>query len=558
MNALTGVLYTNARLPWEGAIDTAAGSLRPAGFDGGDRACVFDMEERIEAQEDGPGVLVSHGVGPFLDDLCIVATVGFGVLFSRQADKITALTGGASGVSSHRAPNSFIARLYEQDTYLQDDEVEAFKAFVTDLLALERKHYLGAMRAMRSFVAGIHRIQDDLALAYTLMVSAVESLAQDFDGHAAVWGDVDERRRKAVDDVAKGMDEADGAAIREAILSTEHTALSRRYRAFVMSHVGDDYFRRDDAAGTRPLARWEIEPALRQAYSLRSAYIHKVRALPSSLDMPHDHWEVTSVERRPALTFQGLYALSRHVIRAFVAHGPKIDVEPYDYRREEAGIAFLEMAPQYWVWRPLTDSGEALRRFEGQLALAASVLLEEPDASLVDVRPMLADVERLLPQAPHEHRPALIAVHLLFNLMIRPDQRTEGFDAFLAKYGDEGQEPGPITIIIGTILGGNGDWPIDAHQTALDDYFLQRLRPKGLHASRVFEAAACLELAEKVRRGGDGDGAGVLLARAVEAHPGHAGLRSFERTFTPEIGIDWRVVLLPQKSDGKALQNGET
>lgn len=51
-----------------------------------------------------------------------------------------------------------------------------------------------------------------------------------------------------------------GAAVREAILSTEHLALSRRYRTFVMAHVHANYFRQA-APGKRPIARHELEPA---------------------------------------------------------------------------------------------------------------------------------------------------------------------------------------------------------------------------------------------------------------------------------------------------------
>lgn len=178
-NALTGVLYTNARLHRDRPIETAAGLLKSAGLDAGNRACVFEMEERIEAAGERPGVLVSHGVGPFLDDFAIVATVGLGVVFARRAGRASSLTGGDAGFSSYRAPAAFIARLYDRDVYLQDHEIAEFRTFLADLLALDRKHYLGAMRAMRSFVAGLHRVQDDLGLAYALMVSAVESLAQD-------------------------------------------------------------------------------------------------------------------------------------------------------------------------------------------------------------------------------------------------------------------------------------------------------------------------------------------------------------------------------------------
>lgn len=261
--------------------------------------------------------------------------------------------------------------------------------------------------------------------------------------------------------------------------------------------------------------------------------------------MPHDHWEVARVERRPALTFQGLYRLSRHVIRAFVAAGPKVETEVYNYRSEEAGVVIMDLAPQYWVWRPLENAAEALRRLEGQIQLSTSVLAKEPDATLVDIRPMLADVERLLPQASHAHRPALLNLHLLFNLMVSPDQRTPEFERFLEKHGEEANRPGPISLVVSTLLGGTNDWTPGDHHQALDAYFAQSLRSRALHAPRLLEAAACLEVAEKYRRAGEDAELRVMLARAVEAHPGHAGLLALESEFDPLRPIDWRAMLLP-------------
>lgn len=551
-NQLTGVLYSNARLPHERIVTTGAGAMRATGSGPSDLAIVYELEERIEAEDPGPGVLVSHTVGPFLSDFAVVASFGLGAVFSREPEVVRALTGGRPGFSSYEAPKKFVARFFDRMIYLRGEEVDGFESFVGELLALERRSYLGAMRAMRTFVAGLHRVPDDLALAYTLIVSAVESLAQDFDAFEPTWDDVDERKRKAVDNALTEATIDTSDAVRSAILSTEHVSLARRYRAFVLAHIDDRYFRQTDIAGSRPLARFELEEALRQAYGLRSAYIHRLRPLPTALALPHANWETTALERRPALTFQGLYRLTRHVIRAFVARGMKLEHEPYNYTLEQAGVVSIEVAPQYWIWRPLTDPGHARRRLEGLLSMVAAVLAREPDAKLVDLRPMLADVERILPQSPHVHRPALLSLHLLFNLLVAPELRTPGFTEFIERYNDEASKPGVESVAVATLLGATDGWAVEVHRAALDTYFAERIRPKGLHAPRLIEAAMCLVLAEKYRGAGYTMDAKAMLARAVETYPAHLRLLRLESDFDDESPVSWRDVLLPLTEDGGA------
>ena len=60
-NALRGVLYSNGRFRFDD-VETAAGTLRATEGERGDLAVVYELEEQIEDEEVGPGVLASHGV----------------------------------------------------------------------------------------------------------------------------------------------------------------------------------------------------------------------------------------------------------------------------------------------------------------------------------------------------------------------------------------------------------------------------------------------------------------------------------------------------------------
>lgn len=410
------------------------------------------------------------------------------------------------------------------------------------------------MRAMRTFVSGLHRLPDDPTLAYTLMVSAVESLAQDFDAYIPAWEDLEAHRRADIDKALSAADGSVQSMTREAILKHEHLSLKRRYREFTLARVSADYFR-EAPDGWQPIARWELEPALRQAYDLRSAYIHQLRELPDILLMPLGKSESCNVDRRPALTFLGLYRLTRHVIKAFVAERPKVTKEVYHYQLEEAGIVSLPLVPQYWIWRPMTESSQALRRLEGLLEIAANQLLRQPDALYPDMRAVLAEVEKLLGQAPHTDRPALLGLHALYNLRIADEYRTPGLDTFLERHGEEAARPGPHSITVALVLGATDDWPLDVHQKALDDYFLQRPRPKGLHAPRMIEAAMCLDLAEKYRLADALDDARAAITLAVDAHPANGELRALEAAFDPTTEIVWWKVLLPSADQAEVANS---
>lgn len=545
-NHLRGVLFSNLRLPSERSLVTAAGTLLGTNVLGGGGALVYELDERIEEGPDGPGVLASHGIDPFLVDFAAVASFGLNAVVAPDASLVERLLSGKASLAAYSPPKEFIKRCFDDLIWLKDEEADAFAAFVVDLVGLERRHFLAAMRGIRTYVSGVHRLRDDLGVAYTLMVSAVESLAQEFDQYETTWADVDERKRGPVDAALKRASQRVALGVRDAITSVEHPALGRRYRAFVRAHLGPGYFRDPALNGERAVAAYEIDEALRQAYALRSRYLHNLKQLPDDLTHPFGHWETVNVDRHATFTFQGLARLTRHVIREFVARGPKTEREGYDYRREEAGIRFMEMAPQYWVGRPMHDASDAPKRLEGLLSQLASIKAKMPDAVLTDLRPALADVERLVPKTGAEKQSTMLALYGLFNSIVAPEQRMPKFRAFIDRHHVAVTRPTPAALVALTIVGETETWSLDIHREALEGYFAKRATPKGLHAPRLFEAAICLALAERYRSGNRIDEARQMVACAVESCPGTPALLELEVAFDGTTAIDWNAVLFPR------------
>lgn len=545
-NPLRGVLYSNLQLPWRmERVETEAGSLLSTDGRRGSRAIVFEMEERIEAAEDGPGVLISHTIAPFLTEFSTVASFYLNILMSPDAGLVSRLIEGRAGFDTFGANKDFVSRFFDAEVYPSDAELEGFPVFVAELLALDRRTFLAAMRSIKSFVAGHHRIGDDLGLAYTLLVSSLESLAQDFDGHTSEWNDVEDRLRNDVDVALNNANANVADAVRNAITSNENARLSRRFRGFVESHITSDFFR-DGATGNSPIARLELPEALVQAYRLRSRYIHNIRELPDALTHPHMHWEMLRNDGKPHLTFQGLSRLARHVIVSFVRQGRKVESEPYAYVTESAGVTTVRLAPECWVWQPLEDIAHSRGRLQGFLEQLASVMAHEPDAKLTDIRDMLQGATHKLPNSRPEERAAFIALLALFNFHVHPGQRTENYQEILQRYEADSDLQISENLIARTLLNSTEVWGIDAHIALHSAHCARSAKGKGLLLPRKLDALTTLALAERCRSAGNFEKAAELIAHAVENLPGHKGVLALEQSFDPSAEITFWAALFPE------------
>lgn len=543
VNALTGILYSNGRLPTETSFATKAGTIRGTGYGLTDAAIVYELDERIEGPREA-GVIASHGVRPYLQDFAIVASFALGIVVDPSINVVHNLTSGKPGFASYNKPGEYVARFFEPTVFIKSEELEGLAEFVSSLIALERKYFLGVMRAVRTFTAGLHAIADDLGLAYTLLVSAGESLAQDFDRHETNWNHIDERKRNAIDKALGRVSATTREAVRQSIIDTEHVSLGRRYRAFLIDHIDDQYFRRE--GGSRHVSRYELEEALKQAYGFRSAFIHRSQRLPDPLRTPFGHWESTAVERRPVLTFQGLSNLTREVIFEFVRRAPKVEREPYRYQNERAGIIMMPMAPQHWIFQPLRHAKYARHRVEGILSLIAAMQKREDGAGMVDLRPLLAEIEKMLPRASRTHRPALLALHYLYNFCAPDGYRSDGYAAFRDAHFPEFSQPTSEALVTATAIGWTWSNSLADHRAMIDQYFAERIRPNGLHAPRLHEAAMWLDLAERHRAAGDHNSARELIGRAIETHPSEPELRAVEDGYAEDKAIRWFKILCPQ------------
>lgn len=135
-------------------------------------------------------VLISHGADPYVMDFALVMSFYFNAIAHPDGELVRQLLTEVPSLSSHKPPRDYISKCFDPHIYPTSDELAGFASFVEDLLGLERRHYLAAIRAIRTYVAATHRLRDQLDASYALMVSSVESLVHEFDHYESTSNDI--------------------------------------------------------------------------------------------------------------------------------------------------------------------------------------------------------------------------------------------------------------------------------------------------------------------------------------------------------------------------------
>ncbi len=251
-----GVFYSNYKLNRD--IETEAGALRRVAGGGDVAALLYEYNERLEAiRRDGQReFLVSTGGDQMLQDFSAVVSFALNVTCTPDLDlarRLTRTERPPLGVPLQ--PKSYIPRVFDAAVSPENGDDERLASFVRSLVGLERVAYEAAMRAIRRYVTGLHRVSDDLDLAYALLVAAVESVAQDFDDFRPTWSAYSQERRERIDAALSRTQASTETveAVRDAILKFEHVALGNRYREFALKHVGAAFYREEAVGVQHPI-----------------------------------------------------------------------------------------------------------------------------------------------------------------------------------------------------------------------------------------------------------------------------------------------------------------
>lgn len=558
INNLTGVLFSNAMRLFDPVV-TSAGTLTwTNALREHTPSFVCQIREAMEGDEVRPGVVFSYGVDSYLQDLSTLMTFHLQIVCSPDRDLVQRLTSGRRGLATEASPNELVRRVFDAQVNLRPLEAQEFAAFVQQFLGIPRAQFKLVMQAIRTVVTGIHRMGDDLEIAYTLMVAAIESLAADSGNHETSWEDVSEEKRRPIEAAlaAHSVSQEIADSLKAAIAQTEHVLKRRKFKGFILNTLPETFFAEDAIGQIAPVGYLDLADALDVAYEMRSLYVHSLKRLPHELtSAQHFREQVELLDRRTALTFQGLLRVVRAVILEFVRRQPQLDNEPCDYQRDIPNIVVVRLAPTAWVGPDAIAPTNGKAWFEAFLEMFDQDVLDRSPGSMVNLRPCLDRAFSLMPEMNAENRRSYVALVYAVRVTLPESFWLTDCDRHLTAWEQlVFAEADPRALMLYTLIGRTPHWPIDAHDQAVQKHLQWRGKKSGFRFPRRLDAAMILELAERYRREGDSGWprAAECLVNAADNFPEYAQLRELRASANSETPIRWQQVLLsqPQVAEG--------
>lgn len=551
-----GVLYSNFQTLGGDTISTQAGNLLAATRWGDIETFVCEVFER-QPKLIAPGVVGSVGPDSFIHDFAAVCSFSLERLLTPDRDLATRLlTAQRPPLGIPKLPKQYVSMVFDTSLPYDAQAPARLESFIAALLRLERKSFTGVMKAIRRYVTAMHRLADDLDLAYALFVAAIESLAQEFDNFSPEWEDYDQTKRKPVDTALRKASPETAAAVRDAILSSEHVAIGRRFREFTVSHLGTGFFRDGAARRAGPTGKSDLMVALRNAYNVRSGYVHTLKAIPRLLASPMALTDIIQIDGSPYLTFEGLARVVRTVILEYVSRAPTAERESVAYWDDFPNMLRAPLAPSMWIHNAEQYSHHVSYMYLNGFLQQVEQNLLNPSEPLTDIRAVARRIESLLPTlAKREQRRPLTTLHFWFSYFLPVDERDrsrERIEKFISELDTECAE----AFFLYVFLNSLPKWSAESCEAIFETYIRKRYEKQRLNVGKILGAAGALTVAEMYRVSGNEVAARRLIARAVEEFPAIAQLRKYEASLKPSLEpIVWQQILLPSASSSSSVSN---
>ncbi|EGH70679.1 hypothetical protein [Pseudomonas syringae] len=543
ITVLKGVVYTNFSLGVTNRVTTKAGSLTSMDTTHTPTALGYEMQEYMEAAEPAPGILVSRTMGAYIDDFADVASFSLRVICSPDVHIAERLLNQRRRPGQPH-PSERLTRFYDASVRADVSAIKAFEDFTKQLIGLRRVTYLAVIQSIRTYIAAVHRMSDDLNLAYTLLVMCTESLVQKFDGHEPQWSDVPDLKRRGVDKALAGVDEEPAQAVRDAVLDVIHPRLGHRFVQFIQAHLPADYFTVQADTQKHPIGRRDLEAALQNLYNVRSSYVHSLKPLSKEFLHFASHVETYEDDGKLTFTFEGLFRLVRAVIIEYVRKAEKVDHQPCEYEWDNPSLLRIQIDPKHWLYNPDSfDSKTPRRHLEGLVRLIDQCLVDFPDRKLHHPTLVIEKGFKLMPQMAKEMKIAFLGLAYLSDYFLGTESTRREFSSVEINLLNQ---PSVDSLIAQALMGRDASWTIADHQAQLNLYYKRRHTKNGINAPRNVEACMGLALAERCRLGGDTSGAVMALSAAAEDFPQLKQLRQVKDEFDPNTPIAWISVIYPR------------
>lgn len=272
-----GILYSN--LSWVRSIETCVGTLEPVDTGGSEvSSYVFSYLNQIEKEPAGGTVRV--GDPEIVEQFGLLCMIWFEAFFdSDKQNVIINCREKPAHAGDYYVGSKFAKPYLTPERNVTVEQEEGFVRFVDKVIGLPRRDYLAVMSFLQTVSHALHALRQNLDLAYSMLVYALEALSQGRSSYLPRWGDYDPNVKEQLDPVLDGLESETSETIRDVLLQNAHLKLQQQFLDFTVSHVPDNFFVENAEQVERPVRYSVVKRALKNAYQARSRYVHVLRPI---------------------------------------------------------------------------------------------------------------------------------------------------------------------------------------------------------------------------------------------------------------------------------------
>lgn len=348
-----GILYSN--FYWILPIETCIGTLEPVDIFNNLSISPYVINYKNQIEKDPNDTLIRTGDSEIINQFKLLCIFGLKSFFDVDRSYVELLCRKHPKSSTENViPSNFVHRFFDYHINGKHEEVLNFIEFIDKTIGLPRIKYLAVMNSINAFSQALQTLNYNLDLAYSLMIYSLESLSQKFDKFEPTWEDYNPSIKKNLDELFKkdNLKQSTIDSIKDILIKSSNLRLTTRFIEFTTSYVSESFFKEESNGLKSPIRKSELKQALKNAYKIRSDYVHKLKEVEKSLKYPYLINEVESIrsENQPYLTFAGLTRLTHHIIHNFIQEQDFLEKEQYNWRADLPGRIDMAIHPKHWIW----------------------------------------------------------------------------------------------------------------------------------------------------------------------------------------------------------------
>lgn len=500
------ILYSN--FYWILPIETCIATLEPVDIFNTSSISpyVINYKNQIEKSE-GAGV-VRTGDSEIVNQFKLLCIFGFKAFFDNDRSSVELLCRKHPKSSTENlVPSTFVPRFFDYHIDGKNEEIERFIQFINKVIGLPREKYLAVINSINAFSQALQTLNYNLDLAYSLMIYSLESLSQKFDEFKPIWDDYDQSVKDKLNELFDKTDLSHDTiiSIQNILLRSSNLKTTGRFIDFTSKYVSDSFFKEEANGLKNPLRKSELKQALKNAYKMRSNYVHELKELEKSLKFPQiiDGGESIHWKNQPYLTFAGLTRLTHHIIYNFIQKQDYLKKERYNWRQDLPNTIQMKIHPKHWIWdEKIFTPSDTNITFSGFLTLLIDKMFH--DEKLIDLRSLMLKIEKFINGGLSDrYKIPMISLYYLYNNLMSADFRSPNYDMFIKDH---------IKLIFRcnienmvTILLLNKKWPWDIEESR--DHYVKykvgKFNKDSLNIPHFFELCIIVEIANRFLEKGD-------------------------------------------------------